>query len=179
MKRLALFVLLCAALAGCGALDDVLSLRTRVQDAGYTSVSVYHRSHNGTDTLEITASAEDQAHDYEQIAKIVWDTYPEHLDQLSIKLNGTRQTYAEATLRDTFGERQVTEKPDDDAAAMKSAVTWMIVGLVVFLLLGIGATILVVVLVRRSRSRNPRYPPPPTWPPAGPPAAQDSTDDAK
>ena len=175
MRRFALFVLLCAALVGCGALDDVLSLRTRIQNDGYTNVSVFHQSHNGTDTLEITASAEDPAHDDERIGKIVWDTYPEHIDKLAITLNGSKNTYAEATLRDTFGERQVTEKPDDDAAAMKSVITWLIVGVVVFLLLGIGVIILVVMLIRRSR-RNSPPPSPPAWPPTGPPPdAKDST----
>lgn len=153
MRRFALFVLLCAALAGCAVLDNVLSLRTRVQEAGYTNVSVFHRTHNGTDTLEITASAEDPAHDAEQVAEIVWDTYPEHVDKLSIMLNGSRQNYAEADLRDAFGERQVTEKPEDDAAVMKSVMTWLIVGLVVFLLLIVGVIILIVFLVRRSRRK--------------------------
>ncbi|MET9629676.1 hypothetical protein ABZX92_19645 [Lentzea sp. NPDC006480] len=112
MRRLALFVLVCATLAGCGALDDVLSLRTRIQGDGFTNVSVFHRSHNGTDTLEITASAADPAHDDERVAKIVWNTYPEHIDKLAITLNGSKNTYAEATLRDTFGERQVTEQQE-------------------------------------------------------------------
>ncbi|MEU0878372.1 hypothetical protein ABZ345_07240 [Lentzea sp. NPDC005914] len=168
MRRFALFVLLCAALVGCGAIADLATLQARIQDAGYKNVSLYHRSHNGTDTLEITASAENPALDDERIGKIVWETYPEHIDKLTITLNGSKNTYAEATLRDTFGERQITEKPDDDTDVMKSLFTWLIVGVVVFLLLGIGVIVLIVVLVRRSRHNSPP-PPPPAWPPAGPP----------
>jgi hypothetical protein len=172
MRRFALFVLLCAALAGCGAIADLAALQTRVQDAGYTNVSLYHRSNNGTDVLEITASGPDP----DQIAEIVWDTYPEHVDQVAINLSGTQTVYTEAELRDVFGDRAVTEKPDDDTDVMKSIVTWLIVGAVVFLLLIVGVIILVVVLVRRSRRRKaqqpPHYPPhPPGWPPAGPPPA--------
>jgi hypothetical protein len=172
MRRFALFVLLCAALAGCGAIADLAALQTRVKEAGYTNVSLQHRSHNGTDVLEITATGSDP----DQIAEIVWDTYPEHVDQVAITLSGTQQVYAEADLRGAFGERQVTEKPDDDTDVMKTVVTWLIVGAVVVLLLVVGAIILIIVLVRRSRRRKaqqpPYYPPPPPgWPPAGPPAA--------
>jgi hypothetical protein len=171
MRRVALFVLLCAALAGCGAIADLATLQTRVQDAGYTNVRVQHRSNNGTDTLEITASATDPAQDNQQIAEIVWDTYPEHVDRVSITLNGSQQVYTEADLRDALGERQVTEKPDDDTDVMRSIITWLIVGVVVFLLLAVGVIILVVVLIRRSRRRKAQQPlyHPPGWPPAGPP----------
>ena len=172
MRRLALLVLLCATLVGCAAIADLAGLQTRIQDAGYTNVSLYHRSNNGTDIVEITASGSSP----DKIAEIVWDTYPEHVDQVAITLNGNQEVYSEAQLRDAFGDRAVTEKPDDDTDVMKSIVTWLIVGVVVFLLLIVGVIILVVVLVRRSRRRKaqqpPYYPPPPpNWPPAGPPAA--------
>lgn len=174
MRRFALFVLLCAALTGCSAIADLASLQTRIQDAGYTNVRLHHRSTNGTDSVEITASGSDA----DQVAEIVWDTYPEHIDQLSITLDGVPRTYTEADLRDTFGERQVTEKPDDDTDVMRSIVTWLIVAVVAFLLLAAGAIILIVVLVRRSRrlkAQQPPYPPQ-GWPPAGPPpAAQDAS----
>ena len=173
MRRLALLVLLCATLVGCAAIADLANLQIKIEDAGYTNVSLYHRSNNGTDLLEITASGSDP----DQIAEIVWDTYPEHVDQVAITLGGTQQVYSEADLSEAFGERQVTVKPDDETDVMKSIVTWLIVAAVVFLLLVIGVIILVVVLVRRSRRRKaqqpPYYPPPPPsgWPPAGPPPA--------
>lgn len=157
MRRLALLVLLCATLAGCAAIADLASLQTRVQDAGYRNVSLYHRSNNGTDLLEITASGSGP----DQVAEIVWDTYPEHIDQLSITLNGTQKVYSEAELREAFGERQVTEKPDDDTDVMKSVITWLIVGAVVFLLFLVGMIVLIVVLVRRSRRRKQPHP---GWP---------------
>ncbi|MCP2199898.1 hypothetical protein [Lentzea flava] len=172
MRRFALFVLLCATLVGCAAIADLATLQTRIQDAGYTNVSLYHRSNNGTDLLEITASGSGP----DQVAEIVWDTYPEHVDHVTITLNGTRKDYSEADLRSAFGERQVTEKPDDDTDVMKSLIRWLIVGAVVVLLLVAGLIILIVVLVRRSRRRKaqqPLYhpPPPPGWPPVGPPPA--------
>ncbi|PWK86384.1 hypothetical protein C8D88_105433 [Lentzea atacamensis] len=167
MRRLALLVLLCATLVGCAAIADLAALQTRVQDAGYQNVSLYHRSDNGTDLLEITASGSDP----DQVAEIVWDTYPEHVDQLSITLNGTQKVYSEAELREAFGERQVTVKPDDDTDVMKSLFTWLIVGAVVFLLFIIGLIILIVVLMRRSRRRKAQQQPYPGWPAGPPPAA--------
>jgi hypothetical protein len=174
MRRLALLALLCVTLVGCAAIADLAGLQTRIEDAGYRNVSLYHRSNNGTDILELTASGSDPAHDHEGLAEIVWDTYPEHLDHLSITLNGTQEVYDEADLREAFGERQVTEKPDDDADVMKSLVTWLIVGAIVFVLFVVGVIILVVVLVRRSNRRKAQQMqqyPPPGWPPAGPPPA--------
>jgi hypothetical protein len=157
MRRLALLLLLCVTLAGCAAIADLAALQTRVQDAGYQNISLYHRSNNGTDLLEITASGSGP----DRVAEIVWDTYPEHVDQLSITLNGTQKVYSEAELREAFGERQVTEKPDDDTDVMKSVITWLIVGAVVFLLFLVGMIVLIVVLVRRSRRRKAQHP---GWP---------------
>ncbi|MDT7788404.1 MAG: hypothetical protein QOF58_6823 [Pseudonocardiales bacterium] len=172
MRRLALFVLLCAALTGCASLADLATLQSRLQSEGYQKVSVYHRSNNGTDTLEISASGSDP----DKVAEIVWDNYPEHLDRLAITLDGAGKRYTEADLREAFGERQVTEKPDDDAAVANTIVTWLVVGVVAFLLLGAGAIILVVVLMRRARHRKAQqyaqqqqpyyYQPPPSGPPA-------------
>ncbi|MEV6236804.1 hypothetical protein [Lentzea sp. NPDC051838] len=169
MRRLALFVLLCAALTGCAAIADLATLQTRIHDTGYENVSLYHRSNNGVDTLEITANGPDP----DEVAQIVWDTYPEHIDHLSITLPGGQTTYTEAELRDTFGERQVTEKPDDDTDVTKTLVTWLIIGGVAFLLLVLGVIILIVVLVRRSRRKAQQQPYPhlPYPPPPGPPAA--------
>ncbi|KJK47793.1 hypothetical protein UK23_19355 [Lentzea aerocolonigenes] len=150
MRRFALFVLLCAALTGCASLADLATLQSRIQHEGYQKVSVYHRSNNGTDTLEISASGSDP----DKVAEIVWDTYPEHLDRLVITLDGTGKRYTEADLREAFGERQVTEKPDDDADVTKTIVTGVVVAAVTFLLLGAGAVVLVVVLMRRARHRK-------------------------
>ncbi|GAB2867769.1 hypothetical protein GCM10027200_80220 [Lentzea nigeriaca] len=162
---MALLVLLCATLVGCAAIADLATLQSHIQDAGYKNVSLHHRSHNGTDFLEITASGSDP----DKVAEIVWDTYPEHLDHVSITLNGTQKDYSEADLRSAFGERQVTEKPDDDTDVMKSVITWLIVGAVVVLLLVAGVIILIVMLVRRSDRRKARQPHHPGRPPAGPP----------
>jgi hypothetical protein len=158
MRRLSLLLLLCAALAGCGVISDLTDLQARLKDAGYTDVSTDHGSVNGADRMEVRAASSDPMHSTDQIAEIVWDSYPQHLDQLSISLNGTYEVYSEDDLRKAFGERKVTEKPDDDAGTMQTVATWLIVGAVVFLLFLAGMVILIVVLVRRSRRRQ--MPPP-------------------
>ncbi|MFC3897608.1 hypothetical protein ACFOWZ_39545 [Lentzea rhizosphaerae] len=171
MRRVAPLLLLCLALAGCGLIGDLASLQARLTDAGYTNVSTDHSSINGTDRLEVTASSDDPAKTVEQIAEIVWDSYPQHVDQVSIALNETYEVYTADALREAFGERLVAEKPDDDADVGRTIVTWLIVAAVVFLLFVAGLVVLIVFLVRRSNRRRaqqqPYYPPPPPgWPPA-------------
>ena len=171
MRRLGLFLLLCLALAGCGALEDQTTVHSRLTDAGYTNVSTYHRTHNGTDRFEVTASSADQTRTADEIAEIVWDSYPQHVDEVAVALNGTGEVYTAEQLQEAFGDRQVTVKPDDDADVGRTIATWLIVGAVVFLLFVVGVIVLIVVLTRRSRRRRqqqqPYYPPPPPgWPPA-------------
>ncbi|MGW6931345.1 hypothetical protein ACWGE0_14895 [Lentzea sp. NPDC054927] len=167
MKRLALLLFLAATLAGCGVISDMADLQVRLKDAGYTSVSTDHGSVNGSDRLEVRAASSDPGHSTDQIAEIVWDSYPQHLDQVSVTLNGTYEVYSEDDLNKAFGDRQVTEKPDDDADTTRTIVTWLIVGAVVFLLFLVGLIVLIVFLVRRSRrTKTQQYPPPPGWPPA-------------
>lgn len=174
MRRLALLLLLCATLAGCTAISDQADLQTRIDNAGFSRISTFHRSVNGTDFLEIRASGPGKKAD--EIAEIVWDTYPEHIDQLQVVLDGTEQTYTNDELRTAFGERLITERPDDDGDTARTVITWVIVAVVAVLLFIVGLIILIVVLVRRSNRRKqqqpPHYPPPPPgWPPAGPPPA--------
>ena len=172
MRRLALLLLLlCSALVGCGVIGDLADLQARLTDAGYTGVNTNHMSTNGTDRLEVTARSNDPAKTTDEIAEIVWDSYPQHVDQVWVGLNETYETYSADDLRAAFGERQVTEKPDDDADVGRTIVTWLIVAAVVFLLFLAGVIVLVVFLVRRSNRRKaqqqPYYPPPPPgWPPA-------------
>lgn len=171
MRRLALLLVLCAALVGCTAITDQANLQIRIEDAGFSRVTTFHRSINGTDILEVTASGTGKKPD--EVAEIVWDSYPEHVDQLLITLNGTQKTYTNEELRSAFGERQITERPDDDADTARTIITWIIVAAVVFVLFIVGLIVLIVVLVRRSNRRKqqpPQYPPP-GWPPAGPPPA--------
>jgi hypothetical protein len=167
MRRLALLLLLCAGLAGCGVISDLADLQTRLKDAGYSGISTDHGSINGSDRLEVRASSSDPAHSTDQIAEIVWDSYPRHLDQVSVALNGTHEVYSADDLRKAFGERQVTERPDDDG---RTVVTWLIVAAAVFLLFLVGLVVLIVFLVRRSRRRTvQQFPPqnPPQYPPPG------------
>ncbi|ANZ39139.1 hypothetical protein BBK82_26765 [Lentzea guizhouensis] len=172
MRRLGLLLLVCLALAGCGALSDQTTVHTRLADAGYTNVSTFHGTNNGTDRFEVSASSSDQEKTTEQLAEAVWNSYPQHVDQLTVTLNGTSEVYSAEQLQQAFGDRHVTVKPDDDAATDRTILTWLAVAAGVFLLLVTGAVVLVVVLVRRSRRRK-QQPhqvylanPPPGWPPA-------------
>uniref|UniRef100_UPI001302C9EB hypothetical protein n=1 Tax=Lentzea kentuckyensis TaxID=360086 RepID=UPI001302C9EB len=133
-------------------------------DAGYTGVATDHGSVNGTDRLEVRAAGSDPTHSTDEIARLVWETYPQRLDQVSITLNESHEVYSEDDLRATFGERGVSEKAAGDVG--RTIVTWLIVGAVVLLLCLAGLTFLIVFLVRRSRHRAlPSQYPPPGWSP--------------
>lgn len=165
MKRLALLLLLCTALAGCGVITDMADLQTRLTDAGYTGVSTNQGSVNGVDRLEVRAAGSDPRHSTDSIAELVWETYPQRLDQVSITLNEAHEVYKEEDLRAAFGARGAAEKAAEDVSR-----TWLIVGVVVFLLFLAGLVGLIVFLVRRSRRQTvpPQYPPqypPPGWTP--------------
>ena len=149
MKRLALLLLFCTALAGCGVVNDMADLQSRLTDAGYTRVSTNQGAVNGTNRVEVRATGAGPRHSTDQIAEIVWNTYPQRLDQVSITLNESREVYKEDDLRATFGERAVAERPAEDVG--RTIVTWLIVGAVVFLLFLAGLVVLIVFLVRRSR----------------------------
>ncbi|GLY50865.1 hypothetical protein [Lentzea sp. NBRC 102530] len=166
MRRLALFVLLCVTLAGCGVIGDVADLRARLIDAGYAGVAIYQTSTNGTDRVEVGATTQDGTKSNYDVAEIVWDSYPRHVDELRVMLNATVTQYTAEELRVKFGERGVTEKPDDDTDLGRTIITWLIVAAVVFLLFVVGVIVLIVFLVRRSRRRRVQQPPfyPPQYP---------------
>lgn len=163
MKRLALLLILGLALAGCGAVTDMTDLQTRLKDTGYTGIATDQGTVNGVTRLEVRASSSDPAHSTKHIAELVWDSYPQHVDQISVVLNNSQEVYSEKALRTEFGERGVTEKAAEDVG--RTVVTWLLVAAVVFLLFLAGLIFLIVFLVRRSRRRAPRYPPPPGWSP--------------
>jgi hypothetical protein len=171
MRRLGPLLLLFLALAGCGVIGDLATLQARLEDTGLTNVSTFHETVDGDDRLEVTADSSDAARTTDQIAEVVWDSYPQHVDQVSITLNQAYEVYSADQLQQAFGDRQVAVKADDDADVGTTIVTWLVVAAVVFLLFIAGVITLVVVLVRRShrrgQQRQPYYPPPPPgWPPA-------------
>ncbi len=143
-------VLLCLLLAsGCASLTDVKDLGARVDEAGYTSVSVHHHSHEGFDTLTVVAGGgPEEDNNGEDIARIVWDTYPADVDELRLELNGKRYKADTARLEELFGPRRI--RPDDSSG---NAVLESVIGVAVFLLL-IAGVVAIFVARRRKRRRQ-------------------------
>jgi len=121
VKRLALVLLLCTTLAGCARSDATSALTDRIEAEGYRAVVVSHRDdHQGLDLLKIRSRNPSGPGDRTRIAEIAWDTYPEHVDAIEVAHLGETDTFSADDLRARFGERQVTEWPDED-----SSWTWL------------------------------------------------------
>lgn len=166
-RRLVAVLLCLLVAAGCGALTEVMNLSKRINDLGYSNVSVNHNTTNGFDTVSITAAGGPEGGNGEDIARMVWDTYPAEVDKVVLTLNGEEYSGTAAELEKAFGPRKI--QPDPDNSFGKSAL-WWIIGIGVFVLLAIvGVIILVVVLIKKGRRRqsmpqHPYQPYPPNQP---------------
>ncbi|WP_447008972.1 hypothetical protein ACRAKJ_14410 [Saccharothrix sp. DSM 118769] len=92
---------------GCTSLAELSNLRSRVQDAGYTGVSVEHNTSNGFDTLAVAAYAADRGtDDGEKIFRLVWETYPEDVDRVVVVVNDKARAASKEELRKAYGPRK-------------------------------------------------------------------------
>lgn len=164
-RRLSAVLLCLLVVAGCGALTEVVNLSSRIKDAGYSDVQANHNVSNGFDTVSITARGGPADGDGEDIARLVWDTYPAEVDQLVLHLNGKEYAATNAELEKAFGPRKI--RPDPDNAISGTSILWWLVGIGLFLLLLVGGLITILVVVMRKRRRRQmamQPPPPPPYP---------------
>ncbi|MEV1120240.1 hypothetical protein AB0I91_34760 [Actinosynnema sp. NPDC049800] len=85
--RLALLpgALLCVLAAGCVSGAAMDQLGSRVEESGYTQVGVGHAvSTFRYDTVQITAYNPSTTDDDTDIARLVWHTYPEEVDEVLV-----------------------------------------------------------------------------------------------
>ena len=172
-SRLLLVVglLVVAGVAGCSAVTELLQLTERIQREGYSSVEVFHADSFGAATaseVQVEASTgrgEPPPAGQQEIAEIVWNTYPRRFDVVTVDLSGDFESFDRDELTSLFGARDPSldekEFNDDITSGIKVA------GLVA----GIGLIVLVVVivlLVRRSnRRRREQWPGMPPSAPSG------------
>lgn len=151
-------VLLCVLVAaGCASLAELSNLSSRIQDKGYTGISVRHQTSNGVDTLAVAAYNLDQkTDDGETIFRLVWDTYPEEVDRVVVTVNDQTRSATEEELRKAFGARNIQPVGDSGSS---TAVVWVI--LIAFLIL---TTVITTVAVRRRRRRIGQVLPMPPYP---------------
>ncbi|MEJ2855095.1 MULTISPECIES: hypothetical protein [unclassified Saccharothrix] len=137
--------------AGCVSLAELAKLAGRVEDAGYSGVSVHHQTTNGYDTISVSAFKPTETDDGEAIFRLIWDTYPEEVDRAVVAVNGKPRSATAAEMEAAFGARKV--QPEESSTA--ATVAW----LAIVLILACAVVVVVVVRVRRRRRRQ--LPPPP------------------
>lgn len=149
-------VLLCLVVAaGCASLAEVMNLRTRIQEAGYTEVSVNHNTTNGFDTVSINANK--PSDDGAAVARLVWDTYPAEVDRVAVTVNGTTRSATHAELEELFGPRKI--QPASSGISVGAIVGWFFLALLL-----IGTLITVLIVRSRRRRRRMQLMPPPPYP---------------
>ncbi|MGW4112621.1 hypothetical protein ACWEFJ_17265 [Actinosynnema sp. NPDC004786] len=150
-------MLLCVLMAaGCASLAELSNLGSRIQDKGYTGISVRHNTSNGFDTLAVAAyNIERRDDDGEAIFRLVWDTYPGEVDRVVVTVNDKTRSATAEELHEAYGPHEVQPAGGSGSGTV---VAWLV--LVGFLLVG---GLVVVVVVRRRRLR--REPPMPPYPP--------------
>lgn len=168
-KRRVIAVLLgLLSLTACATLAHLTDLQNGLAQAGYRNISINHNTTNGYDTLSIALVSDTAAQpiseaDVLPVARIVWETYQEHFDELRIQLNGEPTRVSRAELERLLGAR----KPGLEAGGGANTGLLILLGLVI----GVGIVVAVILRGRRSRRRRPPPDPPyPTTYPQAPPA---------
>jgi hypothetical protein len=166
--------------AGCGAVTELLQLEERIEREGYEVDGVFHddfgRGRNEVEVEAATGRGEEPTAGNEEIAGIVWTTYPRRFDRVRVVLDGEEVGFTRGDLQESFGPRpaQLDEREfqDDVEAGIRNVAIGAAIGLVIV----VGGVILLVVLVRRRRRNNPPPPRPPYYGPgpggAPPPPGQ-------
>jgi len=148
---------------GCGAVGELLQLQERIEREGYRNVSTFHEdfgsSANEVQVDASTGRGEPPPAGNEEIAGVVWRTYPRRFDRVVVTLDDRGEVFTRTDLEATFGPRaeQLDEREFSDD--LREGIRGVAIGALIFLGLGVAAIITTVVLLRRRRRRNPPAPP--------------------
>jgi len=166
-------VLAVLLLGACTTVRGLIDTEEALTDAGYTDVEMGFNSAEGFNQIEVTlrpGSTLGGADAAEEVAEVVWKTFPLGFDVLVIVLRGSLDFYAGAyrytysEMAELFGPRPAgfddKELSDDVVRAGLGVVIVLAVGGLLFT----AAVVLAIVFgVRASRRRKSLTPPP--WPP--------------
>jgi hypothetical protein len=149
--------------AGCSAVSELIQLEERIERAGYEVESTFHDDF-GTSTNEVqveanTGRGQDPPEGNDEIAGIVWETYPRRFDRVFVRLDGTDQLYSRAQLQEQFGVRDARLDEREFGDDIQEGIRSVAIGAAVVIGIGLVAIVVTVVMLRRRRSKNP--PPPP------------------
>ncbi|ONI91566.1 hypothetical protein ALI22I_08050 [Saccharothrix sp. ALI-22-I] len=110
-------------------------LESRIEDAGYTEVGVGHIVNtNGFDTVDIMANKPSVTDEGADIARLVWHTYPEEVDEVVVTLNGTTRYATREYMQEAFGPRQLQPNPDEDTD-LGDILVWVVVVVLIIIVL--------------------------------------------
>ncbi|MFE2754385.1 hypothetical protein ACFXGA_20540 [Actinosynnema sp. NPDC059335] len=120
--------------AGCSWGAEMEALGARLQEAGYTEIGVGHVNTNGYDLVQVEATKPAADDNGVEIARLVWHTYAEEVDQVAITLNGTTRSATRDELLEEFGPRQLDPNPDEDTDPVDVLIRVAVVILVIVVL---------------------------------------------
>lgn len=161
MKRrlLALLLVVSAGLvAGCSALNTLVSTDRALRDAGYQSVTVSPKPSTNSLSVQVTVSAVPSSGNVSDVGRIVWSTFHESFDYVDITVHGTgpeiRQRFTFSQMVDAYGQRN----PSWNSTSVKSGTARVGVIVLVGVVVVVGLVVGIVLLARRrSRRRRPPW----------------------
>ena len=166
--------------AGCSTVNELLQLAERIERRGYDSVSTFHEDF-GTGRNEVQVDALsgrglEPPEGLDEIAEIVWETYPRRFDSIAVTLDGQSELYGRSELQERFGVRAERLDEEEFGDEVTGTIRGVAIGAAVFLVFVVVLVVVIIVLVRRRRQRRPPPPPnpyggygPPAWRPSPPP----------
>jgi hypothetical protein len=165
----ALALLGALAVAGCSAVTELVELGERIERRGYRNVETFHDDFaTATNEVQVQASVgrgQEPPDGNDEIAGIVWETYPRRFDSVRVELGGEVVQYSREDLQTVFGPRDERlderEFSDDVQGGIRT------VGIVALAVLAVGGGLLTWFLVRRSRRKRNQPPPWGYGPPPG------------
>ncbi|MFE9747106.1 hypothetical protein ACFYOT_19565 [Saccharothrix saharensis] len=136
LPRLLGVLLSVLAAAGCVSVAEMENLEARITDAGYTDVGVGHIANtNGFDTVTVRAINPSTTEEGADIARLVWHTYPEEVDEVVVTLNGISRSATREEMLQAFGPRQLQPNPDEDTDLGDILVRVVVVVLILVVLI--------------------------------------------
>lgn len=158
-------LVLAIAAPACSTLDELFQLEERIEREGYRVTNVFHEDFGGG-ANEVQVDADRNrglagAEGREEIAGIVWTSYPRRFQTVAITLDGDLQVFSRGELQERFGPRaerlDEEEFSDEVNRTIRTGAIAGAIGLVVVLV----AIVLIVRSVRKRRRERMPPPPPP------------------
>ncbi|MDA8045279.1 MAG: hypothetical protein M0Z30_08595 [Actinomycetota bacterium] len=155
-------------LSGCSGITTVLDTQRALENDGFGSVSVSPKPTSNSLSVSVKVSAAPTESDVVRAAAVVWQSFHERFDTLSISVGGSgpavRQEFTFAQMTDRFGARN----PDWNSSSVESGtrnVGFVVIGVVAAVL--IVAVVIILLVQRANRRRRPPWgagPAPGQWP---------------